>query len=740
MIRPIEIVAAGWAGVICMFLPLGGAYAETAPARTALPDRPRMTAVRIDTPPEIDGHLDEAVWQQGALIDGLRQEIPVAYGVPTQKTEVRIMYDENFLYLGVRAHDREPEKIIARKMLRDESMTSDDRVSFNIDTLGDQRNGYYFQINPLGNKRDGLIENSTAKFDWDGIWYAAGSIDAGGYVVEVAIPFKTLSIDPSKTSWGLQVFRGIKRHNETNRWASPTPNLDFFNMAGAGYLDGIRGIDQGIGLDVVPNAVVTHLDEGTTNRNYTRFDPGFDAFYKILPALTGSVTVNTDFGEAEVDARQVNLTRFSLFFPEKRRFFLQDEGIFDFGGLQRNPLPFFSRRIGLSDQGEPIDIIAGGKVTGRVGRFNIGLLDVATDAYTRESEAGDPVGQRPERIDTQNLAVARISANVLEESTAGVIFTHGDPNSNQDNLIYGLDLNYRNSNILPDRTLIGRVWGQGGRTEGVGSNEYAWGTRLEYPNDRVFWRLIAEEVGENFFPALGFTSRTGIRNYHASYRYRVRPEQHLRTVDTEVSGTFVTDNHNNVESGSLNVLPFALTNPAGDLFLIRYARLHERLAADFAIQEGVVVPVGEYDWNRYEVELLASDARPLSARLIVRWADFFEGERLDIIPSITWRPSKHFLLALAYERNDVDLDDGDFVVHLASARINFLFTPMLSWTTLVQYDNVTDTIGINSRVRWIIRPGSELFVVLNQGLIVDHSRIRRGETEPRIKLSWTFRF
>jgi hypothetical protein len=168
--------------------------------------------------------------------------------------------------------------------------------------------------------------------------------------------------------------------------------------------------------------------------------------------------------------------------------------------------------------------------------------------------------------------------------------------------------------------------------------------------------------------------------------------------------------------------------------------VHERLTADFSIQDDVVIPVGKYDWNRYEVELAASDARPLSARLLVRWSDFFDGERLDIVPSITWRPSKHFLLAVVYERNDVDLDDGDFVVHLASARINILFTPMLSWTTLVQYDNMTDSICINSRVRWIIEPGSEPFVVLNQGLNVEGGRIRRGETEARIKLSWTFRF
>jgi hypothetical protein len=395
------------AALACLLLPL------LSRAAAPIPDRPRVAAVKTDTPPKIDGVLDDAVWQDGGLIDGLRQEVPVAYGVPSQRTEVRILYDADFVYFGVRAYDSDPDKIIAKQMVRDADMTLDDRVSFNIDTLHDERNGYYFQINPLGNKRDGLIDNGSIKFNWDGIWYAAGSIDEKGYVVEVAIPFKTISMQPEKTTWGLQVFRGIKRVNENNRWASPTPNISFFNLSGAGFLDGLVGMQQGLGLDVVPGAAVRSVNDPIDDREYTRFDPTFDAFYKLTPSLTGSLTVNTDFGDAEVDSVQVNLTRFPLFFPEKRQFFLQDEGIFDFGGLQRNPLPFFSRRIGLSSQGEEIDIIAGAKVTGRAGRFNIGLLDVVTDAYTREPEDGDPPGQEPDRIKTQNLAVARISVNVL---------------------------------------------------------------------------------------------------------------------------------------------------------------------------------------------------------------------------------------------------------------------------------------------------------------------------------------
>lgn len=727
--------------LVCVLAALAWILSSSlASATEPIPNRPRITAVRTDTPPEIDGFLNDAVWQDAALIDGLRQEIPVAFGVASQKTEVRILYDADFIYFGVRAYDSEPEKIVARQMLRDANMTLDDRVSFNIDTLHDERNGYYFQINPLGNKRDGLIDNGTPKFNWDGIWYAAGSIDELGYVVEVAIPFKTISIQPDKTTWGLQIFRGIKRHNENNRWASPSPNVGFFNMTGAGYLDGLEGMQQGLGLDVLPGAALRYVDDPIEDREYTRFDPTLDAFYKLTPSLTGSLTVNTDFGDAEVDATQVNLTRFPLFFPEKRRFFLQDEGIFDFGGLQRNPLPFFSRRIGLSNQGQEIDIIGGAKVTGRAGRFNIGLLDVVTDAYTREPEGGDPSGQDPERIKTKNLAVARISANVLEESNVGMIFTQGDPNSNDRNLLYGLDFNYRNSNILPGRTLIGRAWGQGTDTKGINGDDWAWGARLQYPNDRVNWQIIAEEVRENFIPALGFTTRVGVRSYFGSYRYRVRPERYLRTLDTQVSGSLVTDSQNRVETGIFDLRPFVLRNPIGDRFEIRYLRVHERLSADFEISDGIVIPTDSYDWNRYEVRVMSSDGRPLSLAMAVRWGGFFGGKRRDLLPSLLWRPSKYLLLSLGYDRRDIDLPGGDFVVHIATARVNLQFTPFISWTTLVQYDSVSDQIGINSRLRWIVVPGSELFVVLNQGLLVENGGVRRGRTEPRIKLSWTFRF
>lgn len=706
--------------------------------------QPSLSAVLAVTPPTIDGRLDDEVWRTAALIDGLQQKIPVAYGEPSQRTEVRVLYDADFLYIGVHAFDTSPELIVGSTMVRDGDMSSDDRITISLDTYFDQRNGFHFEINPLGNKRDGLIENGAESYEWDGIWYADARVDGKGYVVEIAIPFQTLSIARDQTTWGLQVVRFTKRNGEEDRWASPTPEIEPFNLSGAGRLEDLVGVQQGIGLDVVPKLALRHSDDGQSGDEDTDFDPGVDAFYRITPSLTGALTVNTDFGEAEVDTRQINLSRFSLFFPEKRQFFLQDGGIFSFGGLQRNPLPFFSRRIGFSDQREEIPIIAGTKVTGRVGPFNVGLIDVVTDDYKRQ-----PLfeGGPREKIGVRNLAVARVSANLLDESTAGVIVTSGNPNSKDDNYVIGADLNYRNSQFLDEgRTVVARGWVQHSKTEGLHSDQLAWGTRLAYPNDRVNWYLIAEEVQKNFNPALGFTSRRDIRNYYAGYRFRQRPKRLLRTVDRRVTGSLVTNTEDDFESAEITFEPITVANAAGDSLAFTYARVFEDLEDPFEIRtkprhdENVTIPAGSYSWDRYTVDFSSSDGRPLSAGFSVTRSGFHGGERWDFAPSLGWRPSRYLVLTMNYTRNDVSLPDGAFVVHLVGVKTDIQFSPKLSWNTFFQFDSDSNSIGINTRLRWIISPGREFFAVLNQGLLIEDGDLERGVTEPRVKLGWTFRF
>ncbi len=337
--------------------------------------------------PLVDGNLDDPAWQQATPIGPFTQQSPHEGAEPSQKTDAWVTYDDHFLYVAVRAWDTEPEKLIAKVMRRDTSQRADDRVLVLIDSFHDRRNGYMFSTNPNSARYDALIENNSGfRLEWDTIWYVKSRVDSQGWTCEFAIPFQSLSFDPKQSEWGFNLVRGVRRLNEENRWASWRLNKFPLDLSEAGTLTGLGGSQEGIGLDVIPVGVVSgfrerELDAVTGDddqRYYSRLDPGLDAFYKITPSVVGALTFNTDFSDADVDARQVNLDRFALFFPETRDFFLQDAGIFDFGGIGEqansrgprdpatssnpNGMPFFSRRIGIGPGGVIVDIRGGAKV------------------------------------------------------------------------------------------------------------------------------------------------------------------------------------------------------------------------------------------------------------------------------------------------------------------------------------------------------------------------------------------
>ncbi|MHC4414292.1 MAG: carbohydrate binding family 9 domain-containing protein [Planctomycetota bacterium] len=723
--------------VAAALAPAAGASAQ-APEPAAAPgaeervravdrDVPAVRLVRTETPPVIDGVLDEAAWDRAALIDDLRQVEPFEGADPSEHTEVRILYDENALYFGVRCFDREPEGIIATQLRRDGSPEPDDRLELVVDPFFDRRNGFFFAINPVGARFDALVqENSSLIEDWDGIWYGKATIDEGGWSAEIAIPFKTISFDPRQSRWGFNIQRTIRRNNETSRWSSPLQNKLLRSIADAGILEEIRDITQGIGLDVKPygKAVARDTDDGDDDLD---LDAGLDVFYKLTPSMTLTLTVNTDFAETEVDERRVNLTRFPLFFPEKRDFFLQDAGIFEFGGIFRNPLPFFSRRIGLDASGEPVDIQAGAKLTGRTGPLNLGALAVYTDAA--------------DTVEEKFLAVVRPSLNVLEESTVGLITTVGDPLTTEDNELVGADFNYRNSTVFGNRVLEGHAWFQYSWSTGSDQNDRAWGGQLRYPNDRFSWRVGFTEIGDEFNAALGFVPRRGIREYFGNWRGRLRPQSGwLRTVDSGIRSTLITDLNDRTETMELELELIELTSNLGDSLGFELKADREVLFEPFEIRPGLVIPIGDYRFQRFRGELETADARPVSFTAALEAGEFFDGDRVDTELGVEWRPSPNFFLGFSWEQNDVDLPGGDFEVQIAQARVNFLLSPDVSWTNFIQWDNVSDSLGINSRFRWIIEPGNELFVVLNQSFDTTDDRFDSTFTELTTKLGWTFRF
>lgn len=699
----------------------------TAWGRQEAPGPPSMQAVRTSTVPLIDGVPDDSAWNDAAVIDGFTQVAPQQGAAPTEHTEVRVLHDDDNLYIAVRCLDSEPERIVARDLARDGGfIDSDDFVTIILDPFGEKRGGYFFQVNPVGAKRDGLLDpfRGSDRLEWDGIWHAKARRDDHGWTAEFAIPFKTLSFRPG-VAWGFNFERVIRKRQETVRWASPRQDVHIRRVDQAGRLENLQGMKQGLGLTLKPYvSTKVDLEDGGV-----RIKPGADLYFRVTHSVTAAVTVNTDFAETEVDERQVNLTRFPLFFPEKREFFLQDTDIFSFGGIQQSPLPFFSRRIGIVG-GEEKEILAGVKVTGRERGVSFGVLDV-------QMYDDDDLGSK-------NLAVGRASAHLFDQSNVGVIFTAGDPGTPGDNALAGADLNLR-SNALPDgKTVEAHAWIMGTATDAEGSgddpDDTAFGGRVAYPNDDWSLSLFAAHIGAGFNPALGFVERTGVREYDGRFRRRWRTTGYFRRIDLAANPSLFTELGGELQTLEVEAPEVEVENRNGDEYGAAYVYTRDVLTDDFEITDGVVIPEDDYDFGRGRAWFDSSASRALAWSFVFEGGGYYGGRREDYVPAIAWRPSSQFFASAEYEINDIHLPDGDFIVRTARLRANVLFTPEISWNNTIQWDNESDRLGVNSRFRWEIEPGTDLFVVLNHGFAVEDDTFESEESEFTIKFGMTLRF
>ncbi|MGE5360028.1 MAG: DUF5916 domain-containing protein, partial [Bacteroidales bacterium] len=495
--------------------------------------KPRATALRVEANAiKVDGVLDEDAWRQAAPIGPLMQREPSEGAEPSEATEVRVVYTEQVLYFGIVCRDRTPAAIVSTQLTRDADLESDDSLFLVIDPFFDHRNGFFFQVNPAGARADGQVSNNAEHWnlDWDGIWDAAARITPDGWVAEIAIPFKTLRFKPGQETWGLNVERMIKRRNETDRWASARRDVWIANLAEAGELEGLRGIQQGRGLDIRP-----YVSGGEESRDAVA-QAGVDVFKNLTPNMNASVTVNTDFAETEVDARQINLTRFPLFFPEKRSFFLEGAGVFDVAATsESNVLPFFSRRVGLL-AGREVPILVGAKVVGRQSDYNLAVLDVQTRDLPDNQNTG------------QNLLAARVSRNLFTQSWVGAIVTHGNPEGTGANTLVGADIRLATSTFRGNKNLSSSGFFL--RTDDQASNtrDYAFGGNVDYPNDLWDVSFGWRQIGDNFKPALGFVPRTGVRLITPGAAFMPRPGRWgMRKLYFEMQPSVVTDLHNVVQ-------------------------------------------------------------------------------------------------------------------------------------------------------------------------------------------------
>jgi hypothetical protein len=691
---------------------------------------PRTTfeVLPTTTAPVLDGRLDDTCWQTAPALTNFTQVLPVEGAPPSERTEVRFVFTRDQLYVGIRCFDSVPREIRATQMQRDSDFDSDDFVALAFDTFARERDGYSFAVNPVGARRDALFSKfSRENVNWDTVWNVRARVDDQGWTAEFAIPFKSLSFDPRAAAWRWNIQRVIRRKQETVRWTALSPAKSFTALEDLGELRGLHDLRQGLGLDVRPYLRGTHTDDASTGRREFDFKWGGDVTYRITPTLTALATYNPDFAETDVDHRVVSLSRFPVFFPEKRDFFLQDAPLFSFGGLPTASSPYYSRRIGLGIDGQPVEILGGGRLTGRIGGTSVALLDVYQDAH-----AG---------IAAKNLAVARVSQQVLAESSVGGIFTSGDPRSNADAWLGGLDFNYQNSRLPNDKVLTGNAWFMSSDADRAGGSDTAFGLDVDYPNEPLDVHLFFRQWGEQFEPALGFIERPGIRGYIASARYLWRPNTRwLRRIELGARPHFTTDLNNRRVAEDHDVPILTFQTPAGDELTLETTYYRDVVDDAFEIWPGVTIPQGDYGYWQFKPSLRTSPARPVGAGLSLRHGDFYSGRQTAYRPSLDWRPSRHVTLGAAYEIRQVRLRQGDFDVHLASLRLNLALTPDLTWSTVAQYDNRSDDVGLNSRIRWTWRPGNDLFLVWNQGWDYDKARFAPLQSEVVVKVGTTFRF
>ncbi len=703
-----------------------------------------VRVVRVESPPIIDGILDDVVWGQADMITDFHQIRPGDGTEPSEPTEVYLLYDDDAIYIGARMYDSEPERIAAPTVRHGQGLGTDDRLVVILDPFNTRRGAYRFVTNSNGVRHDALYR-SVSSFDsaWTVIWDAAATVFEEGWMAELAIPFKTLPFNPSIDTWGFNVGRTIRRRGEEVAWVSRNRS---YNASILGSATGLERMDQGLGLDIVPSVSLNRQKTYSPSTTEFKVEPSLDAYYRITPSLNASLTLNTDFSAAEVDDRQVNLTRFNLFFPEKRDFFLNDADLFEFGRIgdtgnsatsmssNNNGRPFFSRRLGLSRSGTPVDLKYGGKLSGRVGRWNLGMLAIRQDAF--------------ESVNESTVLVGRASANVLDESSAGMIITAGDPNSNLDNVLAGVDFRYLNTRFPGGRVLEADAWYQQSDTEGLEGKDSAFGLGIRIPSN-TGWRggLYHKQVETNFNPALGFVSRSNVRDTTAEtgYTHFTRGgfvQQIFSGVDVQRIGFLDGGLQSQVVLGRLVEIQ---TKP-GDQLSVHYTATKETVTEPFTIYEDnsrqVIVPPDTYSFGEISVSIATGEQRDVSGGLTFRTGDFFDGTRQNIAAELSWRQSRYLSMSVSYDRNDIKLPQGDFSTYLSTLTTEVTFSPTVYWVSLVQYDNVSEVIGVNTRLVWIPTAGQEGLIVLNhrrQDRDKDGS-FRSELTDINVKLSYTFRF
>lgn len=722
--------------LVSRLLVVGAALSAAAPASPASAEdasRPRIQAGVLSGEIQLDGRLDEPAWDAAGAIEGLLMVEPREGDPATSVTTVKVVAGPKVIVFGFRCRDPDPSGIVSFTKERDGNLEAEDHVVLLLDPFLDGRSGYVFAVNPGGARFDALVEpgGEDVEENWDGEWQAAVSRDAEGWGAEIRIPIETLSFKSGLHEWGFNVQRRIQRLLETDRWASPLQDHSVFQPNLAGRLVGLPAFDLGWGLAVRPALVGGYRRTAAGAPAEGTLEPSLDVTQRVGSNMLASLTVNTDFAETEVDSRRTNLTRFPLFFPEKRSFFLDAADIFSFGiGLgEGSLLPFHTRRIGLVDE-EEVPILAGLKLAGRMGQTNLGALAVRT----REASEVAPA---------TTLGVLRLQQNVLAESRVGILATVGDPLGRPGSWEAGLDFTYRTSSFRGDKNFAAGVWGLAtGRDDLQRFRERtAFGVKVDYPNDLWDCLAIYRRVGDGFDPSLGFVPRRGINTWLGGCTYAPRPESsRVRQMFFRVHPGLTTGLDGRWESYEVAMTPLDWQFESGDRIQFEVTPTGERLVEPFAVADAVVVPAGRYQWRRQRVEVETAPRRRLAAEAVWSFGGFYTGTLHQLELDASWTPSPRVTLLLNFEHDVGRLEGGDFDLTLVGGKVRLNLSPNLQLNSFLQYDTEEATLGTNTRLRWTFHPRGGLFVIYNKNLRDVQGRFRSDASELLVKVQHNFRW
>jgi len=696
-------------------------------AQQSSPDR--LQAGHIDSPVKLDGVLDENDWAKATRISNFTQRELKENMPATEKTEVAVLYSKTDLFIGIWCFDSEPGRIIAKKMSWDFDYGTEDNFEIVLDTYADKRNAYFLVINPNGAQYDALITDNGRKSnsDWNGVWYVAVERTDQGWFAEIRIPFSTVKFSPAdKQVWGINFERNIRHKREQVLWQGWSRDANIRQVNRAGTLEGLVGLTQMKIFEFRPYVIGGGAKEREVKADGTA-DIGLDFNYIVNPTVKLDFTINPDFGQVESDRLIVNLTRFSISYPEKRPFFLEAQNFFDFSlGRAR---AYYSRRIGISN-GRETPIIGGGRFLGKMGRSTLGVMMLQTAGTDNDA--------------SKNISLIRWKQDILEQSSIGILAT----GSVQKEHFYGtggFDALYSTSRLFGSKNLeVGGAIAMTYTPDSKSTSGSAHRVFVSYPNDLVEIDASWERVGQSFNPEVGFLNRTSYQLFATEWQFNPRPKflPWVRQLEIKpIDLNYYIDNiTREMQSVYMEFRPLGMHLKSGDFLEFNIERNAENLTEEFEIREGYVIPAGRYWTNRAEIQIETFEGRPVVADAGINWGRFYNGSSTEWDVQLAWKLNKNFGTSFSYQRTDIKLPAGTIAIDEVVSRMTFSVTPKLFGSVFAQWNNDDDEILFNFRVTWIPKPGASLYFVFNQfgDTLNPHARIRINKTVAMIKFVWYF--